>query len=763
MMDGRFILPFISALLVIFLSCGKNLRAEDLPALSLYSSPEKIIATLNQSGKDPVANYILAGAYRDKKQYKKALCYYANSCFLNEFDFSLGLGPNKVYEFVRKKTSKSGYYNDSIYAIASIFFDYSKHEHVLKFIDLMKKDGSVLYRDAILIKSRSLVKLGRSGEAVSMLEKLSREYNDSISPSLILIRLCAIYEETGEYENAKNFYMGIVYTGYDLEQWLKTIAAKKLAWLREKKKVKLNDHELLIVAGALFDAGEVAGAGKYADILLSRGYSEDAAVIKLKVLTVTKYRESLKFMKKFEGRPGYEKILLVHSDLLYSSGHKSEALKNYIKLSASQDSSVIRHVLPRIISYYEERGKKDFIPYAEKFAGNFPGENLSAKFLWFCGRYWLKNNEKVKAALYMNEAVNKFPAAPYTAYCRYWLYKISGSTDDNERLQTIAGLCANNPDSQFTYMMLSDEAGRHDAKYFMKRYSDAEYSGDMNMMLLYHMLLFIKEGFTQAGLSRLKDFDDDFMDAYDAIRELVADPSYKSSFAEKIAGMEKYFAAGDVESITREMQCLPDKDPAVRRDIDLAFTLFALKYGFWSMGAYYAERLLDDFNLKENVALLPERLVKALYPAPFSDCVKEYSKKNKVEMPLIYSMMKSESNFNHRVKSSAGAIGLMQLMPSTAAGIAKKLRLKQYDLKDPCTSVMLGAYYIAGLSVRYKGQLEYVVAAYNAGAGNVNKWIKSGSFTDKDFFAEFVPFYETRHYIYRTKKFMIIYKSIYRW
>ena len=56
-----------------------------------------------------------------------------------------------------------------------------------------------------------------------------------------------------------------------------------------------------------------------------------------------------------------------------------------------------------------------------------------------------------------------------------------------------------------------------------------------------------------------------------------------------------------------------------------------------------------------------------------------------------------------------------------------------------------------------------MVSGYNAGAGNVDKWIKSTSNTDLDYFSEFTPFLETRDYIFRTKKFIVQYRSIYHW
>jgi soluble lytic murein transglycosylase len=101
-------------------------------------------------------------------------------------------------------------------------------------------------------------------------------------------------------------------------------------------------------------------------------------------------------------------------------------------------------------------------------------------------------------------------------------------------------------------------------------------------------------------------------------------------------------------------------------------------------------------------------------------------------------------------------------MPLTARGIARETGITDYNLKDPCTSIKFGAHYIAWLDRYYKGQIELMVAGYNAGAGNVDTWLKRFKDKDIDYISEFTPYPETRDYIFRTKKFMIQYRAAYR-
>jgi soluble lytic murein transglycosylase len=153
--------------------------------------------------------------------------------------------------------------------------------------------------------------------------------------------------------------------------------------------------------------------------------------------------------------------------------------------------------------------------------------------------------------------------------------------------------------------------------------------------------------------------------------------------------------------------------------------------------------------------------IKAIIPQGYDNFVISCSKTFSVPQNLIYSIIKAESMFDHQAVSSAGAAGLMQLMPATAAGLAKQLKISQYSLTNPKTSIEFGAAYTAWLNRYYKDKYIFTVAAYNACLGNEDKRKKSLDTEDMDYFTEFVPFAETNYYIVRTGKFYKQYNLIY--
>ncbi len=144
---------------------------------------------------------------------------------------------------------------------------------------------------------------------------------------------------------------------------------------------------------------------------------------------------------------------------------------------------------------------------------------------------------------------------------------------------------------------------------------------------------------------------------------------------------------------------------------------------------------------------------------PFANYVHEIAKVMELDPYLIFSIIRSESAFNSRALSAAGAQGLMQLMPYTAVRLARLLddqdfRLDQLQATD--TNILYGSLYLALLLHYYNGHEIPAVAAYNAGPQMVNKWLKECQNCPVDAFVEFIPYAETRNYV---KKVLNTYTS----
>ncbi len=156
-------------------------------------------------------------------------------------------------------------------------------------------------------------------------------------------------------------------------------------------------------------------------------------------------------------------------------------------------------------------------------------------------------------------------------------------------------------------------------------------------------------------------------------------------------------------------------------------------------------------NAIKTVAKTPHRNDYDLrFPMPYKRQVMLNVKKNDLDPSVIYGVMRRESLFDPLAKSKVGALGLMQLMPSTARYVAKNLGLKklaQSEILSISNNIKLGTSYFKSVLNRFENNVSLATAAYNAGPQNVKKWLPEKESLPADLWVETVPFNETRNYI----------------
>ncbi|MDX1974863.1 MAG: lytic transglycosylase domain-containing protein [Rickettsiales bacterium] len=138
-----------------------------------------------------------------------------------------------------------------------------------------------------------------------------------------------------------------------------------------------------------------------------------------------------------------------------------------------------------------------------------------------------------------------------------------------------------------------------------------------------------------------------------------------------------------------------------------------------------------------------------------------------IPLELATAIVRQESEFDPNAKSSAGAVGMMQLLPSTAKEVAQKndIAFSKERLYEPDYNMVLGSYYIGRLINAYDGSYIMAIAAYNAGPGNVRKWINQfgtpdGTVDGAINWIEKIPFSETRNYVLRVMENLQVYRHI---
>ncbi len=194
----------------------------------------------------------------------------------------------------------------------------------------------------------------------------------------------------------------------------------------------------------------------------------------------------------------------------------------------------------------------------------------------------------------------------------------------------------------------------------------------------------------------------------------------------------------------------------------------------------YASALLADLYNSEGSMLLMMRSIRRAYPqlgsvdqdsvppyflrmyhpTLYADTIRKAAADNNVDPYVIMGLIHQESYYNPRARSAPGAVGLMQLMPATGKELAQRLHILS-NLENPETNIKLGTLYFGQLVTLFNGKTLLAIAAYNAGRGNVAKWLRAAPHRPDDEMVESIPFSETRTYVKRVTMLGSSYRRLY--
>jgi soluble lytic murein transglycosylase len=150
------------------------------------------------------------------------------------------------------------------------------------------------------------------------------------------------------------------------------------------------------------------------------------------------------------------------------------------------------------------------------------------------------------------------------------------------------------------------------------------------------------------------------------------------------------------------------------------------------------------------------------FPLPFNMTIEKFAKMRNLDLGWLYALIRAESAFIEDVRSPAGALGLMQVMPATGRATAKNIGLKNYNTKqllESSKNVRIGSAYLKQMHDSFNNNKVLATAAYNAGPANVKRWLPKKQCEQADIWIEKIPFTETRKYVRR----ILYFASVYDW
>ena len=217
--------------------------------------------------------------------------------------------------------------------------------------------------------------------------------------------------------------------------------------------------------------------------------------------------------------------------------------------------------------------------------------------------------------------------------------------------------------------------------------------------------------------------------------------AYRRAIELKTLGLDAD-AANEVAVLTDRYS----RDP----DVLIAFSTMLNEVGAYHHALRLARARFRD-QLERTGGTVSPSLWNVAYPTGLLPTIKLQGAKG-VDPYLIAAIIREESQYDVKAVSRVGAIGLMQVMPSTANNVAQRVGLPavlREDLFDQETNIRIGVRYVEQLLEQFSGNLVYTIASYNAGPIAVGNWIAQYRGQSQDEFVELIPYQETRQYVKR--------------
>jgi soluble lytic murein transglycosylase len=391
---------------------------------------------------------------------------------------------------------------------------------------------------------------------------------------------------------------------------------------------------------------------------------------------------------------------------------------------------------------------------------NFPHSLWLESGLLSTGNMYLLRKDYDQAINYYREVQERFPNGSKASYAHWkyaWLTYRQGRTDEAKkafaRQVELYPASAEVPNAMYWRGRIAeDEHDTATARAYYTKLSDRfknYYYG-----VLARKRLALMPAAAPANVAALQQISYPKPYEGDALRTSPPDDDLHYSRAKLLEN------AGALDLAVRELQNGTTEGPSWEM-LEVARMYTAAGEYFRAMQAL--KKCVSGYFAME-INQLPAEYWHGLFPRPYWDSLRRQAEQNGLDPYLVSSLIRQESEFNPSAVSHSNALGLMQLLPKTGKGEAKEVGLKGYNsdsLFDPNINIQLGTRYFRKMVDHFNGQVEYALAAYNAGDSRVEEWRNAGSYRDIDEFVESIPFTETRDYVQAIMRNAEVYKRVY--
>lgn len=684
-----------------------------------------------------------------------------------------------------------------------------------QFTNLINSSNDLLIRDYIIYYgAKSALSTNMYDEAIDLYSKLMTEY-----PRSSLYPFAEQYKALAEFY--KDDYPISNFFNSNKQKWIKEfVGLKAMKETEDTNKAKLIaleltkkyiNREALIylnnnfeeeiynfnnnikykAAVELYDAGYRTAALKYFNNLIElNAYKNNSIYYKARINQLAGNRESAstlfnEYLANTNNKE-YRKLAI------YWNANNYERLKNYTKARELYNTFLRNYpkdsYVPRIYnSFINISLNNNNLPEAKKYLTNslknFHNNRYTELSLKSYLRKALKLKNKTETYYAINELDKIYPKYRHDFVLSWYMWAAEelGDTETRDKYIMKSLLENKNPfyvkgalslatDEMINNVSQSNTYYLNEAK---KYYADSNYTQTMQMLDKMQFIDYIvtkkEDNLVKEARAIAKEIfmQNKFVqDFYSNKKENEIFNELSLQTREEVNKPILLYYYGDMDNAYREFNTVYQKT-------QVTYPLF-----------YYAEKIYKSslntkrfmqicanigkyfgYNYYDNVDLLPDEFRKYVYPRYFDEYVVPEAKYYKIEPNFVYSIMREESLFDVKAKSYVGAMGLMQLMPTTAAAENKKSRYRYnpLNLTDAKQNINIG---ISHLSWLFQSQnasnYALVAASYNAGSGRGNRWKKEYGTNNMYRTARFIDIEETEFYVERVMKSYEYYSRYYK-
>ncbi len=472
------------------------------------------------------------------------------------------------------------------------------------------------------------------------------------------------------------------------------------------------------------------------------------------------------YLDRSTGDPLYAEAVLEMGRVSYGADRFTSALGYFGRLTDA-GSALARSALLYTARSYRKMGEwRKAIDAYSRYVERFPGSDIAPEVQWEISWRWKILGEYRRAAESFGELKRAFPSSSYggravlqEALCLDLAGDTAKAAAILEKMLRVGGGGRDRDDALFWLGDMSERLGREERMMSAYRELTEEYPETY-----YGLRAAGRIGVTvirSPGDANVADRD------YDPLLRLVRrwPASGRTAVPRSWDLLRYYVDIGEGTAARREAARLVK---AHRKDaeglVELARLCRRLGLADYTIRC---GRALQDLAAGAGADDVDPFLLMLIYPAGYLDLVvAETRRYDDVDPFFILGLMRQESWFRADARSSAGARGLLQIIPPTGKHIAREMgdgdSFRVDMLLDPEKNIRYGVWYVRSLQRRYGGRLPVVASAYNAGETNADLWTERNDRFPAEEFVEGINYSETRTYVKRTLSGYWIYRSLYR-